>query len=155
MGLEYFQRIYPDLATKDRYGTYTARFKGVLQKVKANLVRRGLLLFCTLAQGVENSSVSERMRFLFPEEFARFLPPLFPPRRIGAAVTREHRKEVTRTKLMAILELGHAGTSDSKGREEECWSLTDGELLFGGKPFSVERIQSLADAPAGSRLSRG
>jgi hypothetical protein len=141
VGLEYFQRIYPDSAAKDRYGTYTARFKGVLQKVKNNLVRRGLLLFCTLAQGVGNSSVSERLRFLFPEEFAPFLPAPFPPRRLGAAVTREHRKEVTQTKLMEILQLEHAGLSDKKGPEEECWSVIGGELLLGGKPFSVERFR--------------
>jgi hypothetical protein len=140
--LEYFQRIYPDSAAKDRYVTYTARFKGVLQKVKANLVRRGLLLFHTLPQGIQNESVSERMRFLFPEEFAPFLPAPFPPRSLGAAVTREHRKEVTQPKLMEILKLGHARTSDSKGREDECWSLTDGELLFGGKPFSLERFRA-------------
>ena len=142
VGLDFFQRIYPDSAAKDRYGTYTARFKGVLQKVKANLVRRGLLLFCTLSPGIQNQSVSERMRFLFPEEFAPFLPAPFPPRCLGAAVTREHRKEVSQSKLMEILQLGHARTSDSKGREDECWTLTDGELLFGGKPFSAERFRA-------------
>ena len=142
VGLGYFQRIYPDSATKDRYGTYTARFKGVLQKVKANLVRRGILLLHTLSQGIRDESVSERLRFLFPEEFAPFLPAPFPPRRLGVAVAREHRNEVTQTKLLEILDLGHAPASDSKGREEECWSLANGELLFGGKPFSVERFKA-------------
>jgi hypothetical protein len=61
---------------------------------------------------------------------------------MGAAVTREHRHELTQTKLMEILQLEHAVASDTKGREEECWSLTDGELLLGGKPFSVERFRA-------------
>jgi hypothetical protein len=142
VGLEYFQRIYPESTAKNRFGTYTARFKGVLQKVKANLVRRGLLLFHTRFQGIQNESVSERLRFLFPEEFAPFLPPPVPPRRMGAAVAREHRHELTQTKLMEILQLEHAVASDTKGREEECWSLTGGELLLGGKPFSVERFRA-------------
>ena len=142
VGLEFFQTIYPDSVSKDQWGTHTARFKGLLQQVKASLVRRGVLVFSTLPEGYEQRSISERMRFCFPEEFGPCLPAPFHPRRLAADAVREHRTNVRQEKLAEILDLESAPVSKSDGTEQVRWRLDDGKLLFGGHPFSAERFRA-------------
>ena len=67
--LEFFERLYPDTITSDIYATYTERFRGLFQQVKTQLIRRGILVFGTLPEGILAKSVLERRRFRFPEEF--------------------------------------------------------------------------------------
>ncbi|MBI4659652.1 MAG: hypothetical protein HY735_12500 [Verrucomicrobia bacterium] len=142
VGVEFFKRVYPGSVTHDLYLSHTARYKGLLQLVKTNLVRRGVLVFCALPQRLDKTSASERLRFCFPDEFSPFLPTPFQPRRLAAAVSRQYRKTVVPEKLAEILELERAPVGKPSGREEARWRLANGELLFGGKPFAVERFKA-------------
>ena len=142
VGLEFFKRVYPGSVPANLYASHTVRFKGLLQTIKANLIRRGILLFCTLTQGFEEKSVSERLRFCFPEEFGSFLPAPFPSHRLAAAASRQYRKEVLQDKLAEILRPERAPGKEPATQDEARWLLANGELRFGGKPFSVERIKA-------------
>jgi hypothetical protein len=161
VGLEFFQRIYPDAVSKDLWGTHTARFKGLLQLVKASLIRRGVLIYCALPPGYEQRPVSERLRFCFPEEFGPCLPAPFQPRRLTAAASRQSRQNVVQEKLLEILELESAPVSNSGGPEQAHWRLADGELRFGGQPFSAARLQAwpavrlAATFPSGGKVKAG
>jgi hypothetical protein len=101
--LEFFKRLYADTIRSDIYATYTERFKGLFQQVKIQLIRRGILLFGTLPEGILCKSVLERRRFRFPEEFAPWLPTPFRTRAPGGQsgesfpeyLARETRRDFT------------------------------------------------------------
>src|SRR5438477_6025287 len=61
VGVEFFKRVYPGLVSSDLCLSYTERFKALFQKVKAQLVRCGILLY-----GVQigRASCRERVRGL-------------------------------------------------------------------------------------------
>jgi len=135
--VEFFKRLYPDAASSHQYGTYTERNKGLFQQIKTRLVRRGLLLFGTLPDTIRGLPVLERRRFRFP--FASFMPAPFPARQPGPGLAGQYHREVLRDKLGEILDAPNESAAASK-QEEGCWRLANGELLFGGQPFSAERL---------------
>jgi hypothetical protein len=131
--VEFFQRLYPDAVSSNRYGTYTERYKGLFQEIRTRLVRRGVLLFGTLPD-TGGLPLLERRRFHFP--FTPFLPAPFRGREVGSSVARHYRGEVLRNKLEEILLAPNESAIASK-HEQGCWRLVDGELLFSGHPFSA------------------
>ncbi len=148
VGLEFFERVYPEAAAKDRWGTHTARFKGILQRVKAGLVQRGVLIYCALPQGYQPRPASERLRFSFPPEFGALLSAPFQARRAAAGEPRRYRNDAVQEKLAEILAVERAPADPPAGRaaraerEEGRWRLANGDLLFGGKPFSADGFKA-------------
>jgi hypothetical protein len=131
--IEFFERIYPDAVSPNRYGSYTERFKGLFLRVKNQLIQRGLLLFGTLPDVLQRSaSMLERRRFRFPEAFGALLPPTpVRPRQLEAAITGQHRAEILRGKVMELLQeasasKGHPGENSADG-----WRIERGVLRFG------------------------
>ena len=142
VGLEFFRKTYPDAAPRNSYyGSYTERFRGLFQQVKTQLVRRGLLLFGTLTANESAGAVLQRRRFRFPEVFASLLPAPFKASKLSTDAAPQYRRELLRQKVTEILP--EAAASSAKAASEEGrWRLAEGELLFGGQPFRVERLEA-------------
>ena len=140
--LDFFKRVYPGLVPGGYYQSFTESHKGLFQKVKAQLVRRGILLCGILPKGYENLSVLERTRLVFPEEFASFLPALFRPRQLDPTAAGQHRGNILRNKLREISQMEAAPSGAAARSETGRWRLAKGELLFGGKPFRVKQLEA-------------
>ncbi len=141
LGLEFFKRVYPDSVSANRYGTYTERFKCLFHRVKERLIERGILLFGTPSEYSCQGAVLERRRFRLPSEFAPLLPAPFQARPVDAAVAVNCREKVLRNLLGEILRRpGEAGTPSSPS--ESRWGLKKGQLLFGGQPYTAERLKA-------------
>jgi hypothetical protein len=142
VGLEFFRKMYPDSTPRNPfYGTYTEQYKGLFQQVKTQLIRRGLLLFGTLTEHESAGAVLERRRFRFPEVFASLLPAPFKVSKLSTSAAPQYRRELLRQKVTEILTEA-AALSAKAVNEEGRWRLAEGELLFGGQPFRVERLQA-------------
>ena len=142
VGLEFFRKMYPDSTPRNPfYGTYTEQFKALFQQVKTQLIRRGLLLFGTLTELQSAGAVLERRRFRFPEVFASLLPAPFKVSKLSTAAAPQYRRELLRQKVAEIL-TEPAASSAKAASEEGRWRLAEGELLFGGQPFRVERLEA-------------
>ena len=138
--LDFFKPVDPGLVPAGYYRSFTESHKGLFQKIKAQLVRRGILLCGTLQKHYQNLSVLERTRLIFPEEFAAFLPAPFRPRQLDPAVVGQHRGNILRDKLKEISQLGTAPASETARSETGRWRVTNGELIFSGKPFQVKQL---------------
>lgn len=79
--LDFFKRLYPGLVLSGYERSFTESHKALFQKVKAQLIRRGILLFGAQPKGIQNNSVLEPTRFVFPGEFVPLLPTPFQARR--------------------------------------------------------------------------
>ena len=55
--LDFFKPVYPGLVPAGYYRSFTESHKGLFQKIKAQLVRRGILLCGTLQKHYQNLSV--------------------------------------------------------------------------------------------------
>ncbi len=142
VGLEFFRKMYPDSTPRNPfYGTYTEQFKALFQQVKTQLIRRGLLLFGTLTELQSAGAVLERRRFRFPEVFASLLLAPFKVSKLNTDAAPQYRRELLRQKVAEIL-TGPAASSSKAAGEEGRWRLAEGELLFGGQPFRVERLEA-------------
>ncbi len=142
VGLDFFKRVYPGLVPAGYYQSFTESHKRLFQKVKAQLVRRGILLCGTLPKGYQNLSVLERTRLVFPEEFALFLPALFRSRLLDPATVGQHRGNILRDKLREVSQLEAAPAGAAARSETGRWRLAKGELLFSGKPFRVKQLEA-------------
>ena len=140
--LDFFKRVYPGLVRAGYYGSFTESHKGLSQRIKAQLVRRGILLCGTLPKGYQNLSVLERTRLVFPEEFALFLPVLFRPRQLDQTAVGQHRGNIFRDKLREILQLEAAPAGAAARSDTGRWRLANGGLLFSGKPFRVKQLEA-------------
>jgi hypothetical protein len=142
VALEFFRKMNPDSAPRNSfYGSYTERFHGLFQQVKTQLIRRGVLLFGTLTANESRGAVLERRRFRFPEVFASLLPAPFKPSKLSMDAAPQYRRELLRQKVTQI-PTEAAASSAKAGSEEGRWRLAEGELLFGGQPFRVERLDA-------------
>jgi hypothetical protein len=142
VGIEFFRKMYPATVSRDSfYGGYTERFRGLFQQVKTQLVRRGLLLFGTLTANESGGAVLQRRRFRFPEAFASLLPAPFKASKLSMDAAPQYRRELLRRKVTEIPTEAAASSAKAAG-EEGRWRLAEGELLFGGEPFRVERLEA-------------
>lgn len=139
--LDFFKRLYPGLVPSGYARSFTESHKALFQKVKAQLIRRGILLFGAEPKGIQNHSVLERTRFVFPGEFIPLLPTPFQARQLDAATEGKCRREILRDKLAEILQLEFESSASPAGTERGRWRLENGELLLGGQPFRLNRLE--------------
>jgi hypothetical protein len=140
--LDFFKPVYPGLVPAGYYRSFTESHRAIFQKIKTQLVRRGILVCGTLPKGFDDLSVVERTRLIFPEEFAVFLPAPFRPRQLGPGALGQCRENILRDKLKEISQLDSVPAGAAARREPGQWRLADGELLFGGKPFRVLQLEA-------------
>jgi hypothetical protein len=136
--IEYFERLYGCARPESGYDyrTFNQRYKETFNKVKNNLVRKGVLIFIE-AEAYTGSTRLERMRFLFPKEFANFLPPVVKASKFEE--TGDFRREILRDKLLEII--GSMKKQSPLSNEKSFkLSVKDGNLSIGSEKFRVSHL---------------
>jgi len=137
VNLALFERLYNPDFTPSYYDnrTFTQRYQPVFKKVRTQLVRKGLLI---MAQAQKpNATKMERWRFLFPPEFAPYLP--HPMGDIQHLNTQgKVRQDVPRGKLLALIGQSLTPHPDLFNYQ---LALKDGRLTLGERPFAASDLQ--------------
>lgn len=139
VGIEFFERAYNSDPPKYSY-SFTQQYNDVYKAVKNGLIRKGVLLFAeeTDVRSWERKTKLAKRRFLFPREFAPFLPPLFRSVKIDASAAGDLQTHILRRKVLeAINNNANRGTSETRVR------VVNGELLVGKRPFSVRNLRNV------------
>ena len=141
MDITFFTRLYEE-AHPHSYGyTFNEQYKVVFNKVKTELVRKGLLLCTEKQKDVwDTTTVLERQRFMFPADFSPYLPPPANPVLIDKPGDKIERKDILRDKLAEILETRKAPGSQPDSVQGSL-HIKDGTLLLGKSPFTVKRLK--------------
>jgi hypothetical protein len=136
--ITFFDRIYGSETTKSsRYGTITQRYKGVFDKVKSSLIRRGVLLIAEEKRAWQSKTKMERWRFKFPEEFKQLLPSLF--KSVKSYTGKgDSKKDIFRQVLKGIVQNKEFNPDDF--RQDYKLSFVKDELLMGGKMFTANSV---------------
>jgi hypothetical protein len=140
--IKFFTRLYKE-AHPGGYGyTFNDKYKVVFNRVKTELIRKGLLLYAEAPKGLwDKTTVLARQQFMFPPDFSPFLPPPASSVHIEGPDHQILRKDILRDKLAEILEPQKAPDSRS-GSVEGKLHIEDGRLLLGKEPFTVKRLKS-------------
>ncbi len=134
-----FERIYNQKRSNYSY-TFSQRYQSIFKKVQTSLIRRGLLLIAedkSANKLLQKITKMERWLFKLPEQFIRFLPPLFKSAQTfeSTGILNEH---VLRQALLGLVNNKHASPLD---RDKEYYmNLADDELCMGNHRFSVNRF---------------
>ena len=139
--IEFFTRLYKKDHPGSYHHTFTQQYKTVFAKVKAELVRKGLILFAEKPKDPwQQTSVLERLRFMFPAEFTAFLPPPAKPLQVDASGANIRRIDFLRQKLAEIIETPESSPPQSPKNEERL-HIRDNTLFLGKSPFSLKRLR--------------
>lgn len=138
VGIDYFARLYGSAkyASGYDYGTFTQRYKETYKKVKNNLVHRGVLIIIEQETYIKSTKM-ERLRFRFPPEFGKVLPPIVRPSKFRK--TGSYRKEVLRDKLREIIG-GEQRPSPLSKKRSFTLTIKDGDLFIGTEKFRAGRL---------------
>ena len=121
----FFERLY---SIGEKHGTYTQKYKPIIDEVKKKLVRRGLVIMAEVKIRAETVQI-ERWRFALPPEFVPYLLPL-------PAVENEYpglENEITiRRKLLELIGGGPAIPNDPFPI-----GIRHGSLFLKDSPFSL------------------
>ena len=138
--IEFFTRLYKKDHPGSYHHTFTQQYKTVFAKVKAELVRKGLILFAEKPKDRwQQTTVLERMRFIFPAEFAAFLPPPAKPLQVDPSAADIQKIDFLRKKLTEIIETPQASPPPSPKKEERLY-IRSKSLYLGNSPFSLKRL---------------
>lgn len=141
MDITFFARLYKE-AHPHSYGyTFNEKYKVVFNKVKTELIRKGLLLYTEKKKGVwEKTTVLERQRFMFPTDFSPYLPPPANPVLIDKPGDKIKRKDILRDKLTEILKTRKTPNSQPDSVQGSL-HIKKGTLLLGKSSFTVKRMK--------------
>ena len=139
--LEFFTRLYKKAHPGSYHHTFTEQYRTVFSTVKTELVRKGLLLFAEEPKDPwQKTAKLERLRFMFPAEFAAFLPPPAKLLEVEASGANIQRIDFLRQKLAEIIETPQASPPPSPTKEERL-HIRDQTLFLGKSPFSLKRLR--------------
>jgi len=139
--ISFFTRLYKKAHPGSYHHSFTQQYRTVLSMVKRELVRKGLLLFAEKPKDPwQKTAVLERLRFMFPAEFAAFLPPPAKPLQGDASGANIQRMDFLREKLTEIFETPQASPSPSPQKEERL-HIRDKTLFLGKSLFSFRRLK--------------
>jgi hypothetical protein len=139
--IRFFTRLYKKAYPGSFHHTFTQQYKTVFSKVKKELIRKGLLLFAEQPKDPwQQTSVLERLRFMFPAEFAAFLPLPAKPLQVDTSGAKIRRIDFLREKLAEIIETPQASPSQSSKNEERL-HIRGNTLFLGKSPFSLKRFR--------------
>jgi len=136
----FFTRLYNHAHPNGYSYTFNEKYKVVFKKVKTELIRKGLLLFAEEPKGWSNTTVLERQRFMFPSDFAHYLPLPVNPVDIAEPGDKIKRKDILRDKLAEVFETGKAPGSQSDSVQGRL-HIKDGRLFLGKGQFTVKRLK--------------
>jgi hypothetical protein len=131
--------------------TFTKKYKDVFKQVKQSLIRRGVLLFAEDTGAWGKNTKLERLIFLFPAEFQKFLASPFEPIR-DISGPGNSNESVLRKKLLEIT--GGGGNLPLIDGEEFRLNITDKELRMGKKAFKAEYLHKWQKAGWASALAK-
>ena len=136
--LPFFHRVYgADEHAWTR--TFTEKYKETFKKVRASLIRCGVLFFADSGEDpAARKPKLERLQFLFPEEFHSFLPPLF-TEVLKAPGPGEVNDSALRGKLMELLGTPESGLPPSS-EKAGAFGIEAGELQFGCKKLTTDHL---------------
>ena len=138
--IEFFTRLYKKDHPGSYHHTFTQQYKTVFSKVKTELIRNGLLLFTEKPKDPwQQTTVLERIRFIFPAEFAAFLPPPAKPLQVDPSEADIQKIDFLRKKLIEIIETPNASPPQSPKKEERL-NIRNKTLYLGNSPFSIKRL---------------
>jgi hypothetical protein len=138
--IEFFARLYKKDHPGSYHHTFTQQYKNVFAKVKTELIRKGLLLFAEKPKDPwQQTTVLERIRFIFPAEFAAFLPPPAKPLPVNPSGADIRRIDFLREKLTEIIKTPPASSPQSPKKEERL-HIRGKSLYLGNSPFSLKRL---------------
>jgi hypothetical protein len=138
--IRFFARLYKKDHPGSYHHTFTQRYKTVFSRVKTELVRKGLLLFAEKPKDPwQKTSMLERLRFIFPAEFAAFLPPPAKPLQVDPSGADIRRIDFLREKLTEIIETPKT-TPPQSPKMEERLHIRNKTLYLGKSPFSLKRL---------------
>lgn len=119
--------------------TFTEKYKETFKKVRASLIRRGVLFFADKGEDPsERKPKLERLLFLFPEEFHPFLPPLLTGV-LKKPGTGDVNDSALRGKLMELLDTSRSGLSPSS-EQSGAFGIEAGELRFDRKELRTNHL---------------
>lgn len=129
--ISFFTRLYNN-ERQMAYGyTFNQRYQDVFAQVRANLVRRGILLFAEEPRAWQAQTKLERLRFRLPQRFGAFLPPPIPDARQFDG-PGSLRTDVLRDKILQLVRPAESPKSDLE--------LSNGSLTMDGKLFSIQLL---------------
>lgn len=133
--IEYFDRLYGNARPAGGYDsrTFNQKYKETINKVKNNLVRKGVLIFQE-REVYYTSTKLERMRFCFPPEFANYLPPIVRASKFNKA--GNFKSEILRNKLQEIIG-GNQKKSPLSNERSFTLAIKDGDLTIGTEKFTL------------------
>ncbi len=139
--IEFFTRLYKKAHPGSYHHTFTEQYKTVFSTVKTELIRKGLLLFAEKPKDSwQKTAKLERLRFMFPAEFAAYLPPPAKPLQVEASGADIRQIDVLRKKLTEIIEVPQASAPPPPKKEERL-QIRDNTLFLGQSPFSLKRLR--------------
>jgi hypothetical protein len=140
--IEFFTRLYRKAHPGSYHHSFTEQYRTVFSTLKTQLIRKGLLLFAEKPKDLwQKTAKLERLRFIFPAEFAAFLPPPANPLQVKASGANIRRIDFLRKKLTEIIETPPASPPSSPQKEERL-QIRDQTLFLGKSPFSLKRLRS-------------
>jgi hypothetical protein len=154
--IEYFDRLYGNSRPSGGYDsrTFNQKYKETINKVKNNLVRKGVLIFQE-REVYYTSTKLERMRFCFPPEFASFLPPIVRASKFNK--TGNFKSEILHNKLLEVIG-GKQKKSPLSNERSFILNIKDGDLFLGAEKFRVSHLlkwqQSCWQASVEEKTSR-
>ncbi len=146
-----FERLYNPDFKPSYYGshTFTKRYQPVFKQVRTQLVRKGILIMAQVQMA--DATKMERWRFLFPSEFAPYLPrPMGEIQQLETA--GNVRRDVARGKLLALI--GQAPLPKPMLAEYKL-ALQNGRLTLGKRPFRVTDLKKWQKASWLAVMPRG
>jgi len=136
--LPFFHRVY-GTGEHSWTRTFTAKYKETFKKVRASLIRRGVLFFADKGEDPsERKPRLERLLFLFPKEFHSFLPSLFTGV-LKAPGTGDVNDSALRGKLMELLDTSRSGLPPSSV-QGGAFNIEAGELQFDRKQLRTDHL---------------
>jgi hypothetical protein len=136
--LPFFHRVY-GAGEHAWTRTFTEKYKETFKKVRATLIRRGVLFFADRGEdSVARKPKLERLLFLFPAEFQPLLPPLF-TEVLKTPGPGDVNDSVIRGKLMELLGTSQSGLPLS-AEKAGAFSIEAGELQFDRKKLRTEHL---------------
>ena len=146
--ITFFSRIYPAMGANSWGITFNRKYKIVFDNVRKNLIRCGILIFDeTLERLLDEKTILERQRFLFPPEFAHHLPPSIAAKEIENPKIILPPENILQKKMAEILSAApEAGAESKTDAESETIKgrlhIKDGVLLMDNTKFTEKQLQS-------------
>ena len=131
VNVQYFSSIYKNA---ERYGTFTQQYKNTYKSIQENLIRAGILIAFENRYDSHKTSKLERMRFIFPVEFKKYIPAPFKNIKDSEVTISEEADSELRGKVVRIV--------NQKSINANNICIEDGSLKYQGELFKTRALHN-------------